>query len=501
MAPVADGGKNLLDLRSRNDAIQIMKLQSYLELRSSERATWGFIADSVLEKRDVKDSAVDANSHINMFLQDWNPNQRKRPPHLKEMLACAEKYGVIFDTIEPSIEIREQLPLFHHFGEDPAKTQLNNTPACKCLRENHNVQTAGEGKELAIRFQREDHKPAATCKCILCNELRRTEGCNNPHSCARTVESRLGQLLPKWNPQTQPRDDNDGKDEESSQERSEATVFHAPKEIQSLTDGFRIFTKDSKHAPSVPTACGPHPQNTDPLKTVKVFISANIRKTTEGNVAGGGVWYGQNDLRNTELRVPEYLAQTVLNAEALSALTLIQRAHPETTLNIHSSRNLLKKMFINNLERWEDRGWVGVTDKAPLQTLSAALKARVAPTNFMTAQDDERVERGYSEARSLAQAGCTKETPDLPILVVPIELQIKGAKLSKLTQAVAYAAIKEAKAKPVRKATNNKIQQVQAATKFNFNNLGVGPTRYPVAVRVRIIAFAQDRNLILTFNQ
>ncbi|KAJ6480516.1 ribonuclease H-like protein, partial [Mycena vitilis] len=183
------------------------------------------------------------------------------------------------------------------------------------------------------------------------------------------------------------------------------------------------------------------------------------------------IWYGPDDARNVELRVPESLAQTTLNAEVLSALMLVQRAHPETTLNVHSSRSLLKKMFVNNLERWEDRGWVGVANKAPLQTLSAALKARVAPTNFITAQEDEREERGYSEARSLARTGSTKETPDLPILVVPEELQMKGAKLSKLTQAVAYAAIKEAKAKPVRKATDNKIKQVQAATKLNFDRL------------------------------
>ncbi|KAJ6480518.1 hypothetical protein C8R47DRAFT_599940 [Mycena vitilis] len=206
------------------------------------------------------------------------------------MIACAERYGVVFDTIDPSVEIREQLPLFHHFGKDPSKTQLNNTPACKCLRENHNVQAIGEGRKLTNKIQNEDHKPTAACKCVPCNELRRSEGCNNPHSCARTAESRLEQILPKWDPRTGTQDRDRENDEDSSQETSGATTFRAPKRIESLKEGFRIFTKDSKHTSSMLTAFGPQPQNTDRQRLVNVFISGIIEKTPKGNTAGGGIW-------------------------------------------------------------------------------------------------------------------------------------------------------------------------------------------------------------------
>jgi hypothetical protein len=67
MAPILEGGKNVLDLRARNEAISCMKLKSYLELDPSLRADWCYLADTRLAKHDVKNSRVDPLSHINMF--------------------------------------------------------------------------------------------------------------------------------------------------------------------------------------------------------------------------------------------------------------------------------------------------------------------------------------------------------------------------------------------------------------------------------------------------
>jgi hypothetical protein len=102
MAPIAEGGKNLLDLKARNDAIQLMQLKSYLELDPIQRATWTFLADRKLEMRDVKSSNVDFDSYFNMYLQTWRVNMRRWPKYLKGMLKCALKYGVSFEKLDPS---------------------------------------------------------------------------------------------------------------------------------------------------------------------------------------------------------------------------------------------------------------------------------------------------------------------------------------------------------------------------------------------------------------
>lgn len=95
MAPVAKGGKNLLDLAARNEAIQLMKLKSYLELDPGTRATWAYLADSKFAHNIVKSDNVDPESLLNMFLQTWFANRRKWPKHLKGMLCCALIWGTV----------------------------------------------------------------------------------------------------------------------------------------------------------------------------------------------------------------------------------------------------------------------------------------------------------------------------------------------------------------------------------------------------------------------
>ncbi|KAJ7697033.1 hypothetical protein B0H17DRAFT_928743 [Mycena rosella] len=113
------------------------------------------------------------------------------------MLQCAKKYGVSFDTVNPSPQILGQLPLWHHFGQDPNKMQRNNSASCKCLQANHDVWLVHEGLVMLRRLRDEEQKPTPTCKCLACSEDRHVRSCNNPHVCTSAVERRLSSLLPK----------------------------------------------------------------------------------------------------------------------------------------------------------------------------------------------------------------------------------------------------------------------------------------------------------------
>ncbi|KAJ7645320.1 hypothetical protein B0H17DRAFT_847069, partial [Mycena rosella] len=123
------------------------------------------------------------------------------------MLKCAKKYGVEFDTCNPSREILGQIPIWHHFGADPDKKQYNNTKACKCLRDNHGVHTTGEGMAILERLSDPAHKRSPVCRCLACDEDRRVRSCNNPIACIQALERRLADLLPKWNPRRPQKDD------------------------------------------------------------------------------------------------------------------------------------------------------------------------------------------------------------------------------------------------------------------------------------------------------
>ncbi|KAJ6571170.1 hypothetical protein B0H19DRAFT_847804, partial [Mycena capillaripes] len=121
----------------------------------------------------------------------------------------------------------------------------------------------------------------------------------------------------------------------------------------------------------------------------------------------------------------------------------------------------------------EDKGWIGVTGKGPLKALAAFLKGRSATTTFKAAGTDSEapVRTGITKAQDLARQGAAKAEPDQLNLEIPSDLELKGAKLATMTQAIVYAGIKEAKATAFRKATDNTIKQVLTATQQNFNRL------------------------------
>jgi len=113
----------MFDLTAQNKALQVMKLKSYLEMDPLRWATWAYVTDATFVAHDKLTSKVTAGSHVNMFLQDFAPKMSDLPTRHKDMINVVRKYGLRFDTFDPLKEIKEQLPLFHHFAEDKAASQ------------------------------------------------------------------------------------------------------------------------------------------------------------------------------------------------------------------------------------------------------------------------------------------------------------------------------------------------------------------------------------------
>ncbi|KAJ7662875.1 hypothetical protein B0H17DRAFT_900455, partial [Mycena rosella] len=116
------------------------------------------------------------------------------------MIKCLNKYGVGFETVNPSAQIQRDVPLWHHPGQDRQKRQENNGGKAKCLRKNHGVITTGDGIDMTRRLDDPLHEENDSCACDACEEDRTGRGCKNPHACAKAAASRLRQLLPKWIP-------------------------------------------------------------------------------------------------------------------------------------------------------------------------------------------------------------------------------------------------------------------------------------------------------------
>ncbi|KAJ7151847.1 hypothetical protein C8R43DRAFT_836132, partial [Mycena crocata] len=177
-----------------------MRLKSYLELDPEKRATWAYIADETLARHKLVTPKVERSSQVNTFLQSWSPKRSDLPPRLKDMVNVARKYGVSFDTHEPSREVRRMLPLWHHFGEDRTRSRINNSIQCVCLREKHNAATVGDAERISARLADRRHRPDKRCRCLDCVDDRAFRKCENPHACAKMALAKLDGLQAKWDP-------------------------------------------------------------------------------------------------------------------------------------------------------------------------------------------------------------------------------------------------------------------------------------------------------------
>ncbi|KAJ7440757.1 hypothetical protein FB451DRAFT_959977, partial [Mycena latifolia] len=114
------------------------------------------------------------------------------------MINWARKLGVQFVASNPHRDVLLEMPLWHHFGEDTPKRQINNNARCRCVRDVHGVFYVRDAMAVILRLTDASHTPKINCLCYDCVEDRALKHCKNPHSCAMTDRTRLDRLLPKW---------------------------------------------------------------------------------------------------------------------------------------------------------------------------------------------------------------------------------------------------------------------------------------------------------------
>jgi len=119
--PKAEGGINLLDIKARNEAIEVTWLHSYLDL-SKKRPAWAFLMNIIIN--NLKPTGIDNTTDLNTFLQSWNPPTKGTranniPKEIINMLKVAKKYNVSFAPIKLSKQLKKQLPAWYHLGAPP----------------------------------------------------------------------------------------------------------------------------------------------------------------------------------------------------------------------------------------------------------------------------------------------------------------------------------------------------------------------------------------------
>lgn len=469
--PVEMGGIALLDLKARNEAIDLMWLKEYLNL-SNGRPKWAKIADAIYNRARTNASRnTEREAHLNPFIQTWVPSThraKKLPDDLVRLIKAGKKYDVKVAVKNPDETLKGCMPGWYHVGTAPGR-QVNNSPAGKCLREKHNAITVEDCKTIARRIghQSGTHRPNAECACYDCERDRTAKGCDNPHRCATAAKRIIDKLTLLWKPNDVI--DADGLTLNSTKKRANQAArenggritfdpsisTHTP-----LANVFRAFAEENQNTESGPVRRPPKPFNVEE-EAVTVYTDGSATSgKPEGPRAGYGVWCGESHPLNQCGRVPPTLDQTNQVAEVYAVAVVTAKAPPFAPIHVKSDSKYMIDGLTKEFRNWEENGWIDVENAELFRDTIARLRARSAATTFEWVKGHTGV-LGNEKADQLAKEGVSKQWRDEESLPEPkMRYLHKGMAMAAVTQRLAYKAILTANAKEERRSTARMIDRV-----------------------------------------
>ena len=290
-----NGGKKVLDIQARNDAIQLTWVQAYLKM-GDERPTWAFIADEIFRNDAPGEPAsleTCPNARINQFLQDWHSRKIRRkkqspseddpniPDDLREMIKVATKYGVRLEATHPAQNVKTELPAIRSVQTKPLnKPDTLSDKHGKCLRNTHNIRTLEDATTLGTNIPN-NHRNSKRCRCDKCKNIRsETEGsCKHPNKCIARALTLLNSINKKWNPLIEhppeffqhPTPNETGPSFDPQTQMTTHTLNPFRTEA-ALRDCFRVFTDMN------PPPHGPHTEGTEDRKLQPPHLSSVHRR-------------------------------------------------------------------------------------------------------------------------------------------------------------------------------------------------------------------------------
>ncbi|KAH9917474.1 uncharacterized protein B0H18DRAFT_883793 [Fomitopsis serialis] len=147
--------------------------------------------------------------------------------------------------------------------------------------------------------------------------------------------------------------------------------------------------------------------------------------------------------------------------ETLAALKAVLDAPWDAPLHIVSSSAQLAEGMTQKLPLWEDRGWIEVDGATYTRALVNQLRQRCAITTFRTPRSGGEKDTMLA-ARDHAVASYVQSPPQHVPPRVTKSFDLSGAKMSTLTQALAYRGIRASATATERRTTNKHLSEIRA---------------------------------------
>jgi ribonuclease HI len=462
---IEKGGRKILDIRARNDAINLMWVKDYLRMNTN-RPKWAYMADEIFRMKRPKraKSAPEEVANWNPFTQDWQPSSRSRnvPERVKKAMRLAVRHGAQLEAVKPNLETRMELPIWLHRKTNREAARLYKREGAKCLKTKHKTHYVGQILELVANIP-DDHRRTNFCACRSCADMS-LEGCTHPNDCMEIARKLLDAIAPSWNPELW--------EEEPTTALETPTVTENEVLVNNrmawtnLENSIRIFTTPE----GTTTEWTQDTQAAGDETIVYTDGSCPHNGTAEAR-AESGAWFGDNDPRNAAIRVPGR-EQSNQIGELMAILYTVKTAPRNIPLRIRSDSRFAIEGLTKHARTWEEKDWIGVKHGQVFKCTTAWIRARQSSTTLQWVKGHAGI-KGNEEADKLAAQGAQKETT-LPAidLRIPEHTMASGAMLTKATQSMIYQHLKERRSIE-RQATQRALSRVEEEDKDIF---GLTPT-------------------------
>lgn len=467
--PVSEGGVGLLDLEARNEALDIMWLKEYLRY-GEDRPDWARVADDLLAINVPRDVHLkEKELRISTFLQHWKPKANKLPPDLLAMIKVGKKHGVRQEAIAFNRSALREMPMWdHNQTERKGMGRLSAKSATTtCLKRNHGLRTVGDFEGLARALENTAHRPTMRCTCTDCEAQITSSKCANPHRCYIRAKQILDLPPPKWDPRKEQPEDYEDEDYAWAKGLGvEAEVVDRRVTMKGpLSETFRVFT-DGKPLSRTPPSL--MLQRTSEFKTIGTDGSCS--QNGEANArAGAGVYVAADSSENIAMRLPKTVPQSNQTAEMTATLLATTRLDTRRPLVHETDSRTVIGAVTRDCRRHEDEGYIAQKNGHLVKTTVAALRARTTVTAMRWVKGHSGLELNEGADRLAAKGAEMNQSEDLEY-DVPQELRLSGAKLSVMTQKLAYKAIRQRKAGAVkqRPSTARNLAAIKAEISETF---------------------------------
>lgn len=157
--PIRQGGRRIPDIETRNLAIEITDLKSFLDQKDKRIGTY-ILEDNMRQAWDETQHAQEDDPRRNPLIQQWlrPKSKRKLTKMAKKILETAKKVNLRVEVDQVDKQLKKNMPIWYHPALKKGTKRENNSPLSKHLRRKHNIITVGDAVALERLADHDDRR-------------------------------------------------------------------------------------------------------------------------------------------------------------------------------------------------------------------------------------------------------------------------------------------------------------------------------------------------------